>query len=113
MSAAATHFGLLDRVGSKEGKLSDGLAVCNLKHRRRVGALCMFYKICCNPNHALEAALPQVHVPSMMTRLAVSVHSRYLAVPRCRTMQFGRLRLFLRVCSCGIPWMSPALLVME
>ena len=49
----------------------------------------MFYKIRCNPNHSLEAALPRVHVPARLTRLAVSVHSRYLDVLRCRTVQFG------------------------
>ena len=35
-------------------------------------------------NHALEAALPQVHVSSRLTRLTVSV-------PWYGTMQFGRL----------------------
>ena len=86
----ASHLCLLDRVVSKAVGLSDGLVVCDLKHSRRVAALRMFYKIYCNPNHALEAALPQVYVPARVTRLAVSVHSRYLAVPRCRTVQFGR-----------------------
>ena len=38
----------------------------------------------------LEAALPRAHVPARLTCLAVSVHSRYLVVPRCRTVQFGR-----------------------
>ena len=59
MSAAASHLGVLDRVVSKAVRLSDGLVVCDLEHRRRVAALCMFYKIRCNPNHALEAVLPQ------------------------------------------------------
>ena len=44
------------------------------------------YKIHCSKNHALEAALPEESVPG----LAVSVHSRYLDVPRCRTFQFSR-----------------------
>ena len=90
MSAAASHLCLLDRVASKAVKLSDDLVVCDLKHRRRVVALCMFYKICCNPNHALEAALHQVYVPAKLTRLVGSVHSRHLAVPRCRSVHFGR-----------------------
>ena len=71
-------------------RLSDGLVVCDLKHIRRVAAFCTFYKIYCNPNHALEAALSQVHTPARLTQLAVSVHSKYLAVPRCRTVKFGR-----------------------
>ena len=53
MSAAASYLCLLDRVVSKAVKLSDGLVVCNLEHRRRVAALCMFHKISCNPNNAL------------------------------------------------------------
>ena len=61
-----------------------------------VAALCMFYMIYCNPNHASVVALPQVHVPARLTHLAVSVHSRYLAVPRSRTVQFGRL--FVSAC---------------
>ena len=52
MSAASSHLGLLYRVVSKTVRLSDGLVASDLKHRRRVAALCMFYKIHCNPNHA-------------------------------------------------------------
>mgnify|MGYP006897304037 CR=1 FL=1 len=50
----------------------------------------MFYKIHCNSNHALEAALPRVHVPTKLTCQVVSIHSRYLDVPRSRTVQFIR-----------------------
>ena len=53
MSAAASHLGLLDRVVSKAVRLSDGMVVRVLKYRCRVITLCMFYKIYCNPNHAL------------------------------------------------------------
>ena len=76
---------------SKAVRLSDGLVVCDLEHRRRVAALCMFYKIHRNPlyNYALEAALPRVRVFARLTRLAVSVHLRYLDVSRCCTVQFG------------------------
>ena len=42
MSAAASHLGLLDRVVSNAIRISDGLVVCDLEHRRRVAALCMF-----------------------------------------------------------------------
>ena len=56
----------------------------------------MFYKIYCNLNHALEAVLPRVHLLGRLTRLAVSVHSRYLVVLRYRTVQFGRS--FLPAC---------------
>ena len=53
ISAAASHLGLLDRVVSNAVRFSDGQVVCNLKHRRRVAALCMFHKIYCNSKHAL------------------------------------------------------------
>ena len=59
MSATASHFGLLDRVVSKAIRRSDGLVVCDLKHRRRVTDL-HFYKIHCNPEHALETTFPRV-----------------------------------------------------
>ena len=90
MSAATSYLGLLDRVVLKAVRLSDGLVVCELVHRRHVAALCMYYNIYCNHNHALEAALPRVHAPARFISLTVSVHSRYLNVPRCRTMQFDR-----------------------
>ena len=85
MSAAAPHLGLLDRVVSKAVRLTDSQVVCDLKHKRRVAALCMFYKIHCNPNE-LEAALPRVHVSARLTRLAVSVLSRCIIVSWCRTV---------------------------
>ena len=55
-------------------RFSDGLVVCDLEHRCRVAALCMFNKIRCNPDHALEAALPGVRVPERLTSLVAFVH---------------------------------------
>ena len=82
MSAAASQFRLLDPVVTMAVRLSDGLVVCDLKHRRRVAALCIFYKIRCSPNHALEAALTEVRVHAMLTRLLVSIHFGYVDVHR-------------------------------
>ena len=90
MSATASHLRLLDRVVSKADRVSDGLVVCDEEHRRRIAVLCLYYKIRCNPNHAFEAALPRVRLPARLTRLAVSVHSRYLDVLRCRSVKFGK-----------------------
>ena len=112
MSAAASHLGLLDRIVSKAVRLSDGLVVSNLKHRCHVAALCMFYKIYCNHNHVLKAELPRVHVPARLTCLAVSVHSRYLPIPRCFTVLISRL--FVPACvQLRNSLDEPALLVME
>ena len=51
ISAAASHFGVLDRIVSKAVRLCNASVVCTLHHRRRVAALCIFYKIHCYPNH--------------------------------------------------------------
>ena len=67
MSAAASHLGLLDRVVPKAVRHSDGLVACDFEHRRRVAALCLFYKIRGNAHHALEAAVFFVHVLAMLT----------------------------------------------
>ena len=72
MSAAASNLGHLDRVVLEAVRLIDGFVVCDLEHRRRVAALCTFNKIYCNPNHASEAALRRVHVPTRLTCLAIS-----------------------------------------
>ena len=71
-------------------RLSDGLVACDLEHSRRIATVCMFYKIHCNPNHALEAALPGVRVPASLTHLVIYVHSRYLDDLRSCTVQFSR-----------------------
>ena len=83
-------------------KLSDGMVVCDLEHKHHVGTLCVFNKILCNPNHALEAALSEVRVHAMLTRLLVSIHFGYVDVHRSLTLQFSRSFLL----------MIPALLVM-
>ena len=72
---------------SKTMKLSDGLVVCSLDHRRCVAALLMLYKICCNFDYALGTELPGFRVPERVTRLVVSVHSIYLDVHRARLVQ--------------------------
>ena len=63
--------------------------MCVLEHIRCDAVLCMFYLIRNNPNHVLEAALPRVHVAARLKNQTVSVHSRYIDVPRCRTVQFA------------------------
>ena len=89
MSAAPSYLGLIHRVVSKVVMLSDGLVECDLEHRRNVVALCMFLQNICVSNQVLKAALPRVHVPARLTCQDVSVHSKCLVVPRCRTVQFG------------------------
>ena len=90
MSAAAFHLRVLDRVMLKAVKFSDGLIVCDLEHSHRVAALCKFYKIHCNLNHAQEAAMPRGCVPAWLASLVVSAHSRYLDVLMSRTAHLSR-----------------------
>ena len=65
---------------------SQRLVVCDLDHKHRFAALCMFCKIRCDPNYALEAELPRVRVPAMLARTVLSVHSMYLDLPRNPTV---------------------------
>ena len=50
-------------------------------------------------NHALEAALLEVRVLAMLTSLVVSIHSRYLDVPRSRTVPLSRSFNFVPACA--------------
>ena len=70
-------------------RLSDVLVVCYLEHRRRVIALCMFYNICGNTYHALDAALTGDRILASLTCQCVSVYPRYLDVPFSRTEQIS------------------------
>ena len=91
------HLRNLGRVVLKARIIRDVLVVCDLEPKRPVAALCMFNKIRCIPNHALEAALPEDCVPARLTRPVVSVHPRNLDVPRYRTELFNRL--FILTCA--------------
>ena len=51
----------------------------------------MFHKIHCSTNHTFEAVFPRVHGPARLIHLGVLFHFRYLIVPRCQTVQLGRL----------------------
>ena len=73
MTSAVSHLRLLDRLVSKE--------VCDLDHKIRLSALCNFWKICDNHGHALQKALPWVHIPLRLTHQGAPAHSRYLDFP--------------------------------
>ena len=90
MSAAECHLRLLDRVVRKAIALSGGVFTCNLGHRRKVAALCLFYKIRSNASHPVHDLLPGLFVPRRATRLAESAHDFRLEVPRLRTSLCSR-----------------------
>ena len=90
MSAAATHLHLLDRVVARASTLSGGEVRCDLGHRRKVAAMCMFYKIWSNNSHPVREFIPPIHVPGRRTRQAANMHALTLEVPRAKTHQFSR-----------------------
>ena len=66
------------------------MVVCDLEHRCRVTALCMYYKIRPNYDPALKAVLSEFRLTSSSTSLVVvSVSSRYPGVPKFRQVQFS------------------------
>ena len=96
-SAADTHLKLLHRVVSGACFLACGVLNCNLSHRRSVAALCMQYKIRCNPMHPLCDALPVPYVSVRVTRGALIAHRYTYAPPRCRTSQYRMTFIALSV----------------
>ena len=70
---------------------------CNLSHCRSVVVLCMLYKIRCNPKHPLCGALPVPYVTVQVTRGALIAHRYTFAPPRCRTSQYRRTFILLKV----------------
>ena len=61
---------------------------CDLAHRRSVAALCMLYKIGCNPMKPLYLTLPVSYVPVRVTRDVVIAHRCTYAPSCCRTLQY-------------------------
>ena len=86
--AADTHLELLDHILSDASFLTGGVVESDL-------ALCLLYKIRCNPMHPLHAVLA---VP--VTHGAVIAHQNTYAPPHCRTSQYRRAFkvLFSRNC---------------
>ena len=64
-----------------------GVFECVIAHRRSEAAICMLYKIRCNPMHPLYDALPVPYVPLRVPRGAVIAHRYTYAPRRCRTSQ--------------------------
>ena len=89
-SAADIHIKLLDRVVCGASFLTGVVFECNLAQRRSVAALCMLYKIRCNPMHPLYGALPVPYMPVRVTRGVVIVHRNTYVPPSCRTSQYRR-----------------------
>ena len=73
-SAADTHLKLLNHAVSGASFQTDCMFECDIAHRRSVAALCMLYKIRCNPMHSDNGALPGLYVQVLVTRGALVAH---------------------------------------
>ena len=89
LSAADCHLKLLDRALSRIRFILPE-ANFNLKKRRLVGCLVLFYKILHNPNHPLYIKLPGPYIQRRTTRHALSLNDRAFSAVFCRTDQFSK-----------------------
>ena len=88
-SAADCHLNVLERVLRQIMILIPDLII-DLKHRRKVAAQCMFYKIFNNLRHPVNLLLPTPFVPLISTRYNNSLNSLALRFPLFNTEQFKR-----------------------
>ena len=72
--ATNTNHKLLDHVVSGASFLTGGVLECNIVHRWSVAALCMMYKIRCNPKHPLYGELPVPYLTLQVKCCALVTH---------------------------------------
>ena len=97
LSAADTHFKLLDRVVSGASFLTGSVFQCDLAHHRSVAVLWMLYEIRCNPLHPFYGDLPLPYVPVLVPRNTVISHRYAYVPPRSRTSQYYGTFIYLSV----------------
>ena len=90
------YFSAISWVVSGASFLTVGVFECDLAHCRSV-AVCMLYKIRCNPMHPLYGALPVPYVPVQVACGAVIAHWYTYAPPCCRTSRYCQTFLPLSV----------------
>ena len=88
-SAAECHLNLLDRVLRQIKSIIPDLNI-DLRHRRIVASLCMFYKIYNNAGHPVCSLFPSAYTLTRFTRHNNSLNSKSLLPLRCSTSQFQR-----------------------
>ena len=89
MSAANCHLKLLDRALNSIKYISPALSL-DLDHRRRVGALSIFFKVLNNRQHPLRSVLPEFFNPVRMTRFARNLNGLAINFMNVSTTQFSR-----------------------
>ena len=83
-----SHFGLLESVVRSAECQCVG-ELCYLGHRRRVGALCLLYKIHHRTDHPMHEQRYSF-VAARHTRDSAAVGVLALVIQSCRTDQFSR-----------------------
>lgn len=89
MSAADCHLNLLDRSLNSIRFILPDLPL-DLAHRRRVGALSIFFKIFNNNQHPLHSFIPDQFVPARLTRYAINLNSLAMNRMNVSTAQYFR-----------------------
>ena len=95
-SVVTSHMLLIERVVGQVSQLSGGSVRCDLWHRRKVGSLCIFFKIDSLVGRPVRSHFPVQYLMRRPTRGPLASHSRSFEMPRCRTVQFSRS--FVRFC---------------
>ena len=83
MSPAESHLTLVDSVVHSAERLCED-ELCCLRHRRKVSALCLFYKVYHRANHSLH------FVAACNTRDLAALYELALVIPRCNSNQLCR-----------------------
>ena len=89
MSSAECHFGLLASVVRSAERLCEG-KLCYLRYRRRVGVLCLLYRMYHRAGHSLLECLHYL-LAARNTRASAALGELALVILRGRTDQFRRL----------------------
>ena len=88
MSWAESHLSLVDSIVGSAERLCEG-ELCCLRHRRKVSALCLLYRIYHRVYHRMKEYMKHFVVPRN-TGALVALAELTLVIPRCRTDQFSR-----------------------
>ena len=87
--ATDCHLALLDRVLRQVKILIPTLRI-DLKHRRSVASLCMFYKFFSNDSHSVRLLLSGPYIPTRITRQSSLLNFKALRPTEYESSQFQR-----------------------
>ena len=97
MLSAESHLGLLDSSVRSAERLCEG-KLCCLRHRRRVSALCLLYKIYHSGDHTISE-YPRHVVAARNTKTSAALGQLVLVIRAAELINLvDRFCLLLRVC---------------